>query len=476
MYELGNPGIGHANAGMAAYASDPSIAYFNPAGMTDLKGQQALIGLQMTALKATFVPGAATTVDGDGGGDAGGIFPGGGIYGVFSVSDRVRLGVAFNAPWGIAFRYGPEWAGRYHIIDSALFGANLNPSVAVRITDWFSIGCGAQVTYFKVRQSVAFNDFANTNDGPDGQLQIEGGAWTAAALPGVIFKPSKTTVLGLTYRSPMPVDIRNDVTISDLGPSNLDNLSAESLSLAFTMPMAVDLSIRQDFLPINLSLLFDVGWTDTGAFSQNVLTADAGTSTIERHFEDTVRVAVGFEWAPMKIWHVNTGYAYESSPVADKYRTPDLPVGALHRASIGTTVDISKVVTLGAHYTLGIGGDVPMNAAANYPGQGRIEGTYDNSFLHFVAVSVGLHYGRDDKPTEKPKENDVANPAPAVTQAPVPPPSTQPKKQDAATEAPAPAAASSEPAPVEGAANQTIEPAAEAAPDASSSVETKKEN
>lgn len=74
------------------------------------------------------------------------------------------------------------------------------------------------------------------------------------------------------------------------------------------------------------------------------------------------------------------------------------------RLQRSTTVEISKIVTLGAHYTLGIGGDVAMNAQANYPGQGRVQGTYDNTFIHFAAVSVGLKYGKN-MDVEAKKEN-----------------------------------------------------------------------
>ena len=47
LYEQGTPDVGTATAGMAARAEDAATAFANPAGMSRLKGSQAMVGIQL---------------------------------------------------------------------------------------------------------------------------------------------------------------------------------------------------------------------------------------------------------------------------------------------------------------------------------------------------------------------------------------------------------------------------------------------
>ena len=103
LYEGGTPDVGTAAAGRAALASDASTTFGNPAGMTRLDRSQVHLGIVPFFYQAFFAVGRETTVDGGGGGNAGGFsplpswggwLPGSGAYGVYSLS--------------------PDWAGVQH--------------------------------------------------------------------------------------------------------------------------------------------------------------------------------------------------------------------------------------------------------------------------------------------------------------------------------------------------------------------------
>ncbi len=96
VYETGATDVGTASAGRAAMATDASTAFGNPAGMTRL-GSQVVFGLQPLLVSTEFDVGADTTISGTSGGEAGSFLPAGGVYGIYSLRDDLKLGVAFNS-------------------------------------------------------------------------------------------------------------------------------------------------------------------------------------------------------------------------------------------------------------------------------------------------------------------------------------------------------------------------------------------
>ena len=140
-------GRGNAFAGGAASAEDASTIFYNPAGMSRLYGKQLVVAAHAILPSAKFTgTGLAGT---DMGGDAGGLalVPNG--YFVMEVNPQLRVGLGVGAPFGLQTEYTSTWVGRAHAIKSKLETINLNPSVAYRVNDGFSLGAG--LTYQLVR-------------------------------------------------------------------------------------------------------------------------------------------------------------------------------------------------------------------------------------------------------------------------------------------------------------------------------------
>lgn len=407
LYEVGGNGTGNANAGFAANALDASIAYFNPAAMTLLKGHHFLAGVQAGYIDLTFKPGSLSSVPGSDGGNAGGFLPGGGFYAVFSATDRVKLGLALNVPWGAQVKYDDDWVGRYHIVSGTLAGINLNPSVGVRLADWISLGLGVQVNYFVLKQKIAFRTLPGGPNSEDGVVDVSGGDWTVGLLAGTTLQPTDDTTIGIVYRSPIQVDIEGDAKFSDFGPIGNRIPGAKALAMGFTMPMALDVSLKQDLYNKRLSLLFDAGWAHASAFSQNFFTLGNVSGDIDRNFRDTWRVAAGLLYWAMPNWLLQTGYSFDSSPVPDESRTPDFPTSALHRVALGTQVAVSETIGLGAHYSVAIAGNLPMDAPPTTPGSGRVQGEYNNTFLHFLLFTIAVKWGQPDNVIPAPPGPDA---------------------------------------------------------------------
>src|SRR5262245_4751642 len=143
--------LGNAYAGEGAIATDPTTIFYNPAGLTLLEGTQIATSGFLVWTHFFFENrgshlnedvGGAPLTGGDGG-NAGNAQPLSTFYISHRLTDRVSLGLGVSTPFGLQTGWPRAWVGRYHARFSQLQTFNFNPSLAVRVTDWLSLGGGA---------------------------------------------------------------------------------------------------------------------------------------------------------------------------------------------------------------------------------------------------------------------------------------------------------------------------------------------
>lgn len=166
-------GTSNANG---AEASDPSVIYYNPAGLARLKpglqvsqGFSALILNGKVDVDENGTRGTPTMSQHDGrllatpsqpnsNGDSGTFWPrilgAGGAFISMPIDDMVTAGVGVFAPGGANFNYKSNWPGAYQIDAIAVELVNINPSIGIRFDDQHSIGFGASVLGGHLRQRV----------------------------------------------------------------------------------------------------------------------------------------------------------------------------------------------------------------------------------------------------------------------------------------------------------------------------------
>ena len=69
-------------------------------------------------------------------------------YVTMQLNDRIWSGLSFNSPFGLSTNFeNPGWAGAFYAQSSSLRTYNGAPTVAIKITDWLSVGGGIQIQY-----------------------------------------------------------------------------------------------------------------------------------------------------------------------------------------------------------------------------------------------------------------------------------------------------------------------------------------
>jgi long-chain fatty acid transport protein len=371
LYEVSTPGLGAADVGQAAISSDPSISYFNPAGMTKLKKSELLLGAQLIAPNIEFKKENITPILGNNGGQAGIFLPTMGVYFVGNVSEKVKIGFNINSPHGSGLDYGKKWTGRYLIERVLLLSLDVNPSIGIEFAKWFSIGAGIVLEYGVLHEKVAISPviFHEPFGAPDGELQLKQHDFALGFNAGVLFSFSKTK-LGISYRSQIKHDFKGKVKVFPIGA----NFALDTL---LKFPQNIMISLYQ---PINkkLAFMFDLGWQEWKVLDSIVVSSDReGKFNIPRNWKNVWHYGVATQYNFTKKFLWQFGYAYDTSPTEAKRRTPDMPLDRQNRFGTGFIYHWKEDISFSSAFEYLDGGNSKINLKS-------LKGKYKSLDIFFV--------------------------------------------------------------------------------------------
>ena len=343
--EQSGANAGYAYAGAAAVAEDASTIFFNPAGMSMLSGDELQIGAHYIIPRADFTNQGSFTVLGTpltGGGSDGGeaaLVPN--LYYLHSISDRWKAGIGITAPYGLTTEYDDDWVGRYHALKSNLATLDINPSVAYKINDQWSLGLGVsfQRAEAELTNAVDWGTALvavglappSTSQNLDGTAKFEGDDWGAGANVGLIYVPLAGTRLGLHYRSQIDHTLEGDATFNTPAAAapaaQAAGLVNTSVKAEITLPETLSLSAYHE-LNNRWAILADLTWTRWSRLEELRIKfgtgADDSVTTLD--WNDTWRTSLGCIFAPNDPLELRAGLAFDQTPIPDKQmRTPRIP-------------------------------------------------------------------------------------------------------------------------------------------------------
>jgi long-chain fatty acid transport protein len=384
LIERGTPDQGVSGAGNSARAQDAATAHFNAAGMTRLKTSQFVAGISLLDSKLKFsdrnTTGGRPPGNTNGGGYAGGTVPIGGGYLVYAMDDDVRLGLTINGMYGGSADYDDEWLGRQFVTEASFVGMNLEPAVAWKLTDKLSVGLGLNVVYAELEVEFKAAPFRGS---PDIELE-DADDWDFGFTVSSMYEFDDDTRVGIRYRSDVDLDLRGDAK----GPPGTSLIDA-----AMTFPQSISVGLFHQ-IDERLALLTDVSWTDWSEFGYIPTTLGTASFQQDRDWKDTWRVGAGVQYALNDDVTLMTGFSYDSDPVGDGDRLPDIPASEVFRGSVGVAWKVSEAATLGFTYTLAyMNRPAVRNAALPPSGSVGLDGVYERAHLHIFGVTLTWDFG-----------------------------------------------------------------------------------
>ena len=391
LYEQAAPDMGLASAGRQASGQDATIAGANPAGMTLLDRSQMVTGLLGIDVHAKFDVDNATYGGGNGG-SAGSFVPAGSFSYVESLSPDLKIGVNVASAFGLGIDYESTWSGRYYSQEGELTTIYLNTGVGYRLNTWLSIGGGISVVYGELTQEVAINNQGPAQ--PDGKIKLDSDDVGYGFNLGVLAELNKRTRIGLSYRSKVELDFNDASSVNGVLPplSTILGIAGangkRNVDMELTIPTMVMASVYHE-LDDQWALMGNIGWQKQSEFGKtgiSIGSPNPSDFTTDRNFDDTWHFALGTQYRLDDTWLLSVGFAYDESPVEDKYRTPDMPLDRQYRYATGLQYDLSEDVTIGAAYTFLDAGDARIKQASD--SKGDLVGKYETNYINFFNLNV----------------------------------------------------------------------------------------
>lgn len=379
-------GLGNAYAGQAASAQDASTIFFNPAGMTYLSGRQAVVAGHAIRPSAKFADDGTTAAPlqglGTGSEDAGGWALAPNFYYAMDLRPGVKFGLGVSPPFGLRTKYDSTWVGRFHAVKSDLKSLNINPALAFKLDDRWSVGVGLNVQQVKAILTNAVNYSALAGGALGANLEglavVEGDDWGWGYNLGALYSPAPDLRVGLHLRSDIKYTLEGDARFQNRPAALAAALPDGAVTAEVKLPGTASLSLFKG-LNERWDLLADVTWTHWSVFENLTVkrTSGAVLSSTPENWRNAWRYSVGANYHASDRLTWRFGLALDESPVPDAFRTPRIPDADRLWLSVGAQYCPGKQRCLDLGYTHIFVDDARL--ANSSVGSGNLNGNYDNA-------------------------------------------------------------------------------------------------
>ena len=351
--------IAHAFGGVTVNAT-PSTAYYNPAGMVLIKGDQIEGDLNFYDISSNFTGSDTTFNNGAPGTDRhfveSTLVPSN--FGVISLPHGIKIGFSITTPIGGRIKYAPNFVGQYQGNEALLTTIQAGFDIAIPITSKLSIGFGPEINYFQ--NILGLNQNLAPFPGAEGRFQGQGYGFGYNV--GVMYQFSPSTRIGIDYRSKISQKIKG-VEAVDLPPALGSLLTAlhagppgySSASDRWTFPQQISFGLYQQVTQ-RLSLMASAEWTNWAADHALIITDPAtigftlGSIYTPFNNRNTWTLGLGGNYLVNSKLTLMGGVGYDESPTTAATRNDLLPDANRIELGAGLTYKILPMATVQMGY------------------------------------------------------------------------------------------------------------------------------
>ncbi|MGF1724258.1 outer membrane protein transport protein [Photobacterium nomapromontoriensis] len=372
--EYSATGLGRAFAGEAAMADNASAQFRNPAMLTYLDGTQVSTGAIYVDPNINVKGDVSVDMLGMKGTTKADDIAHSAVIPNFYLSHRVNeqwaVGLAFSTNYGMETELGGNFLGTLFGNQAKVMSVEINPNVAYKINDQFSIGGGVRY----VMGEGHFGASVPTNLSPKlnalvSQLEQKFGPLKGQDLKymegddaawgwqlGAAWQINDANRIGVNYRSAVDLKLAGEAS-GVLYGGNFPG------SMALTLPATAEIASFHQ-LTDKLAMHASFNWTDWSSFEKLVAVIPSHPSSPdlikEENWEDNYRFAVGTTYQYTNKLALRTGVAYDMSAVDDEHRTQTIPETDRIWLSMGAGYQYSQNLSFDAGFTYIFAKDAAM--------------------------------------------------------------------------------------------------------------------
>ena len=386
---------------------DASAVYYNPANMTEMTNVSVMVGSTFVWLYSDV------TVDGRSERNMNpGLFCIPSVFVTTPVWDDLHFGLGAYCENGLGTRYGTDWTLAGDTTETTLMQFTLNPNLAYKITDWWSVAAGLKMSY------ITFNNKKRPHHGTPGydlMSELDGDDISMGYNFGTTFRLMESQDygrlgLGVVYRSQIKHNIKGDFDINGSVPHRLlgripyaatgGDLHSDA-SARLTLPQSLTAGLNWDSPNEKWHAGFATTWTqwssvDTISFKIPARSLNATTGRLEPssfdlplEWDDVWRFSVGLEYDVTDDFSLRCGYVYDMDPSSDRRGTTMLPGGDRNILGLGAGYYIWSSLRLDVGYNL-----VMMDSGSrdNTVNPQKSDFATDNSYSHMLSASLSYTF------------------------------------------------------------------------------------
>lgn len=386
--ELPDAGAMGKGSAFVGEANRASAVYYNPAGLTQLKGKNhVMIGntvLQPLVEHESF-SGTKTEMREQ-------IFN---VPHAYVVSDfgleKWSFGFGSLSSWGLGTRWADDSFSKYVATKTDLTNIDTMFTAAYGVTDRLSMAVSLDYDFSKVNKKKKLLQ----SGGSDGEFQAKGEDGGLGYRLATHYKFNDRHSLGLMYRSAIDLKYKGKLFLNNLNASGLNYAAifggssySTDIESKLTLPQSVVMGYS--FRPTEKWVFnFDVEWMDWSSVEHEKLDYPNETDAtrlsvlnsgnpVSRDWRSVMSFAIGTEYALNDKWRLRGGYYHHEAPIDNTNWESNIPDADSHGITAGFGYDINESLTLDMAYSAFI-----------YENR-----TIDNSVGSATGASVDGEYGQ----------------------------------------------------------------------------------
>ncbi len=250
------------------------------------------------------------------------------VYGSYKATDWLNVGLAIYSPYGSAVTWDRNWEGSHLVNNIDLKAIYFQPTVAVKVSKYFSFGGGpifvnGGVTFDKNVSRSMVNEEGERTSVEIKAKNVTAWGWTA----GYLVTVDDHLRLGFNYRSKI-------VMKENSGSAHFSNVPAFGASLfkdgkiKAEMPLPAELTTGLSYEYGKWLFAFDynyVFWSAYKALTIEFVDSPLGKSVNPRNYKNSSTYRFGLQYKVDDQLSLRAGWYYDQSPVQPGYFAPETP-------------------------------------------------------------------------------------------------------------------------------------------------------
>lgn len=369
---------------VVAKADDPGAIFFNPAGITQLPGTQAAMGVSI------IMPSTEVRTEKFGRSDNSKLkwnyFAPPYAYLTYQLNDRFWLGAGFFARFGLGTQFDENWPGAENSYNAFVRVVEFNPNIAWKANDKLSLAAGFSLARMDLKLESKAPIFSY-------DTSLTGNGYGVGYNLAIHYKALDWLKIGISYRSKVRINLKGRADYIQPRWASSSGLFRDGrIDSHVTLPDELFMGVNFQLLH-NLSLELSTVLTRWNSFNQMSITFDndvagMGRATKPKDWRDVWRYQIGLEYGIANWCDLRCGFVYDHGPIPRHTVDYLVPSNDRYMYCVGTGFKW-RAWTFDLSYNLLISENRHYNAR---PADGVLKSRTHDGVTHIIGIGFGYKF------------------------------------------------------------------------------------